>query len=165
MSQSLDDLRAAFAGESQASQRYLNFALQADKEGFPQVAKLFRAAAAAERVHAGNHMRAAGDVKTTLENLEASVAGENYEVVAMYPEFIQHATQEDNKKATTTFTWAREVEQVHEGLYRKAQETLGKETESFDYYVCPVCGFTHERNAPDKCPVCGTPGARFQKIE
>jgi rubrerythrin len=165
MSKSLDDLKAGFAGESQANQRYLNFATQADRDGYPQVAKLFRAAAASERVHAGNHMRAAGDIKTTAENLEVAIAGEHYEVVTMYPEFIKDAMQEENRKANTSFNWAWEVEKVHEALYTKAKENLGKEEESFDYYVCPVCGFTHERNAPDKCPVCGTPGARFQRIE
>ena len=165
MSKSLDDLKAAFAGESQANQRYLNFALQADRDGFPQVARLFRAAAAAEKVHAGNHMRAAGDIQATAENLQTAIAGENYEVATMYPAFMADAAADENKKANTSFNWAWQVEKVHEALYRKALEDLGKPEESFEYYVCPVCGFTHERNAPDKCPVCGTPGARFSKIE
>lgn len=165
MSKSLDDLKAGFAGESQAYNRYFNFAVQADREGFPQVAKLFRAAGIAERVHAGNHMRAMGEIKATAENIQAAIDGENYEVVTMYPEFIKDATAEENKKANTSFNWAWEVEKVHESLYRKALENLGKADESFDYYVCPVCGFTHEKNAPDKCPVCGTPGARFMKVE
>lgn len=165
MSKSAEDLKAAFAGESQANQRYLNFAKKAEDEGYPQVARLFRAAAAAERVHAANHLRAMEGIGSTAENLQTAIAGEHYEVVTMYPEFMKDAQAEENKRANTSFTWAWEVEKVHEQLYQKALENLGKEEETFDYYVCPVCGYTHERGAPDKCPVCGTPGARFQRVE
>lgn len=165
MSKSEEDLKAAFAGESQANQRYLNFAKKAEDEGYPQVAKLFRAAAAAEQVHAANHLRAMGGIGSTAENIQTAIAGEHYEVVTMYPEFMKDAQAEENKRANTSFTWAWEVEKVHEALYRQALENLGKGEETFDYYVCPVCGYTHERGAPDKCPVCGTPGSRFQRIE
>ena len=164
MAKTFEDLKAAFAGESQANRKYTAFAKKADEEGFPQVARLFRAAAHAETVHALNHFRAMGEVKTTTDNLKAAIAGENYEVTSMYPEFISDAEAEGNKKALTTFRWAFEVEKVHELLYRKALEGLGQPGETFDYYVCPVCGYTHERGAPDKCPVCGTPGSRFEKI-
>jgi rubrerythrin len=159
-----DDLMAAFAGESQANRKYTAFARKADDEGHHQTAKLFRAAAAAETVHALNHFRTLGEIKSTTENIKAAIAGENYEVVTMYPDFLKDAEAAGDKKAQTTFRWAWEVEKVHEALYRKALEDLGKEAEVFDYYICPVCGFTHERNAPDKCPVCGTPGSRFERI-
>jgi rubrerythrin len=164
MSKSSDDLKAAFAGESQANRKYTAFAKKADDEGHPQVAKLFRAAAAAETVHALNHFRALGEVKSTTENLDAAISGENYEVVSMYPAFIQDAETEGDKRALTSFRYAWEVEKIHEALYRKAQENLGKEAASFDYFVCPVCGYTAEGSAPDKCPVCNTPGSRFERI-
>jgi rubrerythrin len=164
MSKSLDNLKDAFAGESQANRKYTAFAKKADQEGFPQVARLFRAAAHAETVHALNHFRAMGEVKATAENLKAAIAGENYEVVSMYPEFIADAEAEGDKKALSSFRWAFEVEKVHEALYRKALEALGKTGDGFDYYVCPVCGYTHEGGAPDKCPVCGTLGSKFERI-
>lgn len=165
MSKTLDNLMAAFAGESQANRKYLAFARKADEEGFTQVARLFRAAAAAETIHALTHLRTAGEVKSTAENLQAAAAGENYEATSMYPEFIQQAEAEGEKRALTSFKWALEAEKVHEILYRQALETLGKETEAYDYYVCPVCGYTHARNAPEKCPVCGALGERFERIQ
>jgi rubrerythrin len=165
MSKSIDDLKAAFAGESQANRKYTAFARKADKEGYPQVAKLFRAAAQAETVHALSHFNALGEVKTTAENQEAAIAGENYEVVSMYPGFIQDAEAEDNKAAARSFKYAYEVEKVHEQLYRDALASLGKSTETFDYYVCPICGYTVAKGAPERCPVCNTPGSRFERIE
>jgi rubrerythrin len=164
MPETLDDLKSAFAGESQANQKYTAFAKKADEEGFPQIACLFRAAAHAETVHALNHLRALGEVKATSENIKAAIAGENYEVVSMYPKFISDAESEGEKKALVSFRWAYEVEKVHEALYKKALETIGQSSETFDYYVCPICGYTHERSAPDKCPVCGTPGSKFGKV-
>jgi rubrerythrin len=164
MSKSTDDLKAAFAGESQANRKYLAFAKKADEEGYPQVAKLFRAAAAAETVHAHNHFRALGEIKSTQENIGAAISGENYEVVTMYPDFIKDAEGENDKKALASFRWAWEVEKVHEALYRKALENLSAKGDAFDYYVCPVCGFTHEGSAPDKCPVCNTAGSKFERI-
>jgi rubrerythrin len=164
MPETLDDLKSAFAGESQANQKYTAFAKKADEEGFPQIACLFRAAAHAETVHALNHLRALGEVKATSENIKAAIAGENYEVVSMYPKFISDAESKGEKKALVSFRWAYEVEKVHEALYKKALETIGQSSETFDYYVCPICGYTHERSAPDKCPVCGTPGSKFGKV-
>ena len=164
MTKSYDNLKAAFAGESQANRRYLAFAEKADTEGFVQVARLFRAAAAAETVHALTHLRTAGDVKSTTENLQVAVDGEHYEAVTMYPDFIKQAEAEGEKKALNSFHWALEAEKGHEQLYKEALASLGTTTEEYDYYVCPVCGHTHPRNAPDKCPVCGTPGTRFQKV-
>ena len=160
-----DNLKTAFAGESQANRRYLAFAKKADQEGFPQVARLFRAAAAAETVHALAHLRVLGEVKSTAENLQAAVNGENYEATTMYPDFLKEAEASGERKAINTFSNALAVEKVHEELYRAAQETLqNSEEELYEYYVCPVCGFTHKRSAPDRCPVCGTSGSRFEKI-
>ncbi|NMC84727.1 MAG: rubrerythrin family protein [Anaerolineaceae bacterium] len=164
MSKSYDDLMAAFAGESQANRKYLAFAKKADEDGYPQAAKLFRAAAAAETVHAHNHFRAAGEIKSTEENLKTAIAGEHYENSEMYPAFIKDAEAEGDKKALRSFNYANEVEKIHEELYRAALENLGKEGESYDYYICPVCGYTHARTAPEVCPICGCPGSKFEKI-
>lgn len=164
MTKSMDDLKAAFAGESQANRKYTAFAKKADDEGYKQVAKLFRAAAHAETIHAIKHFRTMGEIKSTAENLQAAIAGEHYEVVTMYPDFMKDAETEGDKPALHTFTQAWEVEKGHEQYYKEAAASLGKETEEYDYYVCPVCGFTHARNAPDKCPVCSTPGERFERI-
>lgn len=164
MSKSTENLKAAFAGESQANRKYTAFSRKADEQGHPQVAKLFRAAAAAETVHALSHFRVLGGVLETTENIKAAIEGEDHEVEHMYPEFIQTAVEEGDKKAEATFKWAFEVEKTHRDLFRKALENLGKETETYDYYVCPVCGHTHERVAPEKCPVCGVSGSRFEKV-
>ena len=164
MTKSYDDLMAAFSGESQANRKYLAFAKKADDEGFAQVARLFRAAAAAETVHAHNHFRAAGEIKSTAENLKAAISGEHYENSEMYPAFIKDAEAEGDKKALRSFNFANEVEKIHEQLYSAALETLGKAEETYDYYICPVCGYTHARTAPEVCPICGTPGSRFEKI-
>jgi rubrerythrin len=166
MSKTTADLKAAFAGESQANRKYLAFAKKADDEGYPQVARLFRAAAQAETIHAHNHLRALGEIKSTAENLQAAIGGENYEVVSMYPEFIKNAEAEENKKALTSFRWAMEVEKVHEGLYRKALEALEakKDVPAVEYYVCPFCGYTHEGPMSEKCPVCGTPAEKFERM-
>ncbi len=166
MTKTVDDLKAAFAGESQANRKYLAFAKKADADGLTQIAKLFRAVAAAETVHANNHLRALDGVKSTTENLQEAVKGENYEVVSMYPDFIKDAEGEAVKRAVTSFQWAWEVEKLHEVLYRKvlaaldAQQTLP----AVDYYVCPVCGNTHEGPMQGPCPVCKTPGERFERI-
>ena len=165
MTKTTDDLQAAFAGESQANRRYLAFAKKAEDEGQPQIAKLFRAVAHAETVHAINHFRTLGEVKTTADNLKAAMAGENYEVNTMYPDFIHDAEADQDKKALNSFHWAVEAEKVHEMLYKQALENLGKVASALDYYVCPVCGYTHEgTSAPEKCPVCGTLGARFERF-
>lgn len=164
MTKTLENLAAAFAGESQARNKYLAFAKKAEEEGHTQVARLFRAAATAEFAHAQNHFRAMLGVKSTAENLAAAIDGENFEVVTMYPPFICDAEEDGDKRALTSFNWAWKVEQEHETLYRAALESLGAEQESYDFYVCPICGHTHARNAPDKCPVCGAPGSKFEKV-
>jgi len=164
MGKVIEDLKEAFAGESQATTRYLIFAEKADTEGHTQAARLFRAAAAAEVVHARNHLRVLDCVRTTAENLQEAIAGENYEWVSMYPAFMNDAEAEGDKKAHRSFSFAFEVEKVHEQLFREMAENLGKVDEEFEYYVCPVCGYTHARNAPDKCPVCGVPGDKFEVV-
>jgi rubrerythrin len=167
MSKTIDNLKAAFAGESQANRKYLAFGKKAAEEGFPQIAKLFRAVAAAETVHAHNHLRAMEGVKSTAENLEVAVGGENYEVVSMYPPMLADAEVEGDKRAARSFRWALEVEKIHEGLYRKAAGLLGKgkDAPETEYYVCPICGYTHEGSMMDKCPICGTPAEKFEKID
>jgi len=165
MSKTQADLKEAFAGESQANRRYLAFAEQAEKDGYPQVARLFRAAAHAETVHAMNHLKALGEVKSTADNLQAAINGENYEVVSMYPQFIKDAEEEALKRPLNSFKWAYEVEKVHEALYQKALEMLGGDMLEVTYYVCPFCGYTHEGPLDGKCPVCGTPGEKFTRID
>jgi rubrerythrin len=164
MSKTMDDLATAFAGESQARNKYLAFAKKAEEEGFAQIAKLFRAAATAEFVHAQNHFRAMDGISATAENLKAAIAGENYESVTMYPPMLEDAIAEGHTRAKRSFEWALAVEKTHEELYREALDCIGEAQDSYDYYVCPVCGHTHRRSAPDKCPVCGTAGSRFEKI-
>jgi rubrerythrin len=166
MSKTIDNLQTAFAGESQANRKYLAFAKKADQEGFPQIARLFRAAAAAETVHANNHFRAMNGVSGTAANLEAAISGENYEVVSMYPPMMAEADAEGDKRASLTFKYALAVEKIHEAFYRKAAEFFaqGKDMPETEYYVCPVCGNTHEGPMVGRCPVCNTPGERFEKL-
>ena len=160
------NLMAAFAGESQANRRYLAFAKQAEAEGFPQIAKLFKAAAEAETVHALNHLRVAGEVKTTAENINAAVGGETHEFTEMYPGFIASAKEEKNKKAEWSFDVANKVEQIHAKLFQKAAESMKtkKDMPKTEVYVCNICGNTVEANAPDNCPICGAPKTAFNKI-
>jgi rubrerythrin len=162
-SQTEKNLKEAFAGESQANRRYLAFAKQAEAEGFKQVAKLFRAAAEAETVHAHAHLRALGAIKSTKENLQAAIAGETHEFKSMYPDMIAKAKEEGLKQAEISFDYANQVEKIHAALYEKALANLGK-NEEVDYYVCSVCGNTVEGQPPDKCPICGVPASKFVKI-
>lgn len=164
MSNTEKNLQDAFAGESQANRKYLAFAKKAETEGYKQIAKLFRATAEAETVHAINHLRALGGIKSTKENLEAAIGGETYEFQNMYPQMIENAKSEGNKKAEITFKYANAVEKIHAELYRKALENLGKNPE-VDYYVCQVCGNTFEGEPPDKCPICGSSKKMFKKVE
>jgi rubrerythrin len=159
------NLQDAFAGESQANRKYLAFAKQAEKEGFPQVARLFRAAAEAETVHAHNHFKALGGIKDTKENLMEAIGGETYEFKKMYPPMIEDAKQEGANEALRSFTYANTVEKTHAELYQKAFDSLGQAGESFDYYVCTVCGHTNEKAAPEKCPVCGVAASLFIQIK
>jgi rubrerythrin len=163
----MDDLKAAFAGESQANRRYLAFADQADREGYANIARLFRAVAMAETVHAHSHFRTMGGVNSTAENLKAAIAGENYEVVTMYPDFMDDAKEEGERRAEITFKRAWEVEKIHEELYKAALEQIEEsDIEAADYYVCPVCGHTHVGSEPpEKCPICGAKRDRYMKVE
>ncbi len=162
-SQSEKNLREAFAGESQANRRYLAFAKKAEEEGFKQVAKLFRAAAEAETIHAHAHLRVLAGVKATKENIQEAIAGETHEFMKMYPEFLAKAKQEGIKPAEISFDYANQVEKVHAAFYAKALANLGK-NEAVDYYICPVCGNTVEGKAPAECPICGTAGSKFFKV-
>jgi rubrerythrin len=164
MSKTEDHLKEAFAGESQANRKYLAFAKKAEEEGYKQVAKLFRAAAEAETVHAHNHLRELKGIKNTKENLVEAISGETHEFQQMYPGMIADAKAEGNKGAERSFTIANEVEKVHAGLYKKALDNLGK-NEDADYYVCKVCGYTAEGGAPDTCPVCGAKKMAFYKTD
>ena len=167
MTKTEENLKAAFAGESQANRKYLAFAKQADKEGLPQIAKLFRAAAAAETVHAHNHLRELGGIKSTKDNLKAAIEGEHYEFTSMYPEFIKTAQTEERKGAERSFDLANKVEKVHHNLYKTALEAAekGNDLEKKEIYVCQVCGYTHEGSPPEKCPVCGAAKKMFEKVE
>ncbi len=164
MSKTEKNLQDAFAGESQANRKYLAFAKKADKEGYTQAAKLFRAAAEAETVHAHNHLKQLDGIKSTKENLEAAINGESFEFQEMYPQMIKDAEKEDNKGALRSFNYANEVEKIHADLYKKALENLGNNEEA-DYYVCELCGYTAEGEAPDKCPVCGAKKELFKKVD
>ena len=163
MSRSENNLMAAFAGESQANRKYLAYAKQAEKEGLLQVAKLFRAAAEAETVHAHTHLRTLGMVKDTRENLLDAIAGESYEFKEMYPAMIIAAREEGDKAAERSFSYANEVEKIHAALYKNALDNLGS-LEETDYYVCSVCGYTCEQQPPAKCPVCNAAARAFAKV-
>ena len=164
---SADNLMAAFAGESQANRKYLAFAKKAETEGLKQIAKLFRAAAAAETVHALAHLRAAGQVKDTVTNLQAAIEGEHHEFTSMYPGFIATAVAEGAKGAQSSFEKANAVEQTHHALYGEAFEAAraGKDLPEGDLYICDVCGHTVAGEPPDECPVCGARRDRFSKVE
>ncbi len=165
MSKTQDCLKEAFAGESQANRRYQAFAAKADKEGYSQAAKLFRAASEGEAVHANNHLRAAKAVRSTLENLSEAIAGEDHEYESMYPEMIETAKAEKLKEAEMSFYHANEVEKIHSKLFNKLLSNQGTSTETFPYYVCPFCGNTVEKEPPVKCQVCGADGKLFKRID
>lgn len=163
MSKTQDNLMNAFAGESQANRKYLAFAQAADKEGLGQVAKLFRAAAAAETVHAHAHLRLAGQIGDTAANLKAAIEGETHEFTKMYPEMIADAKAEGNDAIARHLDYVNKVEGIHAELYKKALANP-QGMSATDYYVCKVCGYTHEGSC-DKCPICGGGGAAFFKVE
>jgi len=161
-----DNLKEAFAGESQANRKYLAFAKKADEDGLSQVARLFRAAAEAETVHAHAHLRVLGGIKDTAANLEEAIAGEGHEFKDMYPGFLAEAQKEDNKPAVFSFKNALAVEEIHHGLYSKALEAVkaGGDLPAAKIFVCPVCGNTVENEVPETCPVCNVPGNKFGEI-
>jgi rubrerythrin len=163
MSKTQDDLMNAFAGESQANRKYLAFAKKAEAEGFRQIAKLFRAAAEAETVHAHNHLREAGGIKSTKENLAVAISGEIFEFQKMYPAMIEDAKAEAVDGALRSFLYANEVEKVHAELYKKALAAMGSNPD-VDYHVCQVCGNTVEGAPPDECPICKAKKQSFNKV-
>jgi rubrerythrin len=154
MSKTTANLKEAFAGESQANRKYLAFAKKADEEGLPQVAKLFRAAAEAETIHAHAHLRLLKGIGSTADNLKEAVAGETHEFKSMYPGMIADASAEGEKAAERYFGFANKAEECHANLYAKAAEKMAS-LEAVDYYVCSVCGHIHEGQPSDKCPICG----------
>jgi len=164
MSQTSDNLQEAFAGESQASRKYLYFAEKADEERHGQIARLFRAASDAETVHARNHLKVMQGIKSTADNLKAAIGGEHYEFTKMYPDFIKQADAEGNKKANDTFDLANKVEQIHHRLYQTALTMLekGQDMTEKPIYVCQYCGNTVEGEPPDRCPICGMPQKMFK---
>jgi rubrerythrin len=163
---SKENLEAAFAGESQANRRYLAFAKKADTDGYPQVAKLFRAAAEAETIHAHAHLKVLGGVGDTASNLAVAVEGEGYEFREMYPKFLAEAETESADAAARSFRFALAVEEIHHGLYGKALEAVkgGGDLPATPIYVCPMCGNTFEGETPDKCPVCSVPKEKFFEV-
>ena len=167
MGNTSDNLQDAFAGESQANRKYLFFAEKADGAGNKQIARLFRAAAEAETVHARNHLRVLGGIKSDKENLQAAIGGESYEFTEMYPGFIGQAQKEGNKAAANSFELANKGEQIHHKLFQEALKGLeaGQAAKDAPYYVCQVCGYTVEGEAPERCPICGAPKAKFKKID
>jgi rubrerythrin len=160
-----ENLAVAFAGESQANRKYLAFAQAAEKEGFAQIARLFRAAADAETIHAHAHLRNMGGVGTTLENLKAAVAGETYEYTEMYPPMVDQAKAEGHR-ARTMLGFANEAEKVHARLFAEALAALqaGKDLSKMDVYLCPVCGDVEFGEPPEKCPICRAPASKYVKV-
>jgi len=161
-----ENLAAAFAGESQANRKYLAFAAQAEKGGRPQIAKLFRAAAAAETVHAHAHLRAMDGIGSTEENLQAAIAGEGHEFKEMYPGFVAEAEAEGHRRALMSFKYALTVEEIHHGLYRGALEAAeaGDDLPATSIHVCNICGNTVFGDPPEACPICGAPRKRFDEV-
>ena len=161
-----ENLEEAFAGESQANRKYLAFAKKAQDEHLPQVAKLFRAAAEAETVHAHAHLRVMGGIRSTQENLQEAIVGEGHEFKNMYPGFLAEAEREDNKPAAFSFKNALAVEEIHHGLYGEALNAVrsGSDLPETKIFVCQVCGNTVKGEAPDKCPICSATKNRFTEI-
>ncbi len=167
MSNTQKNLQDAFAGESQANRRYLFFADKADKEGHPQVARLFRAVAEAETAHARNHFRTMGNIQSTKDNLGVAIGGEHYEFTKMYPGFIEEAKTENNTDAETSFTWANKVEKIHHSFYQEALRAVesGQKLKDEAYFVCQRCGNTVTGEAPEQCPICGASRSMFKRVE
>ena len=158
------NLKDAFAGESQANRKYLAFAKQAEAEGFAQVAKLFRAAAEAETIHANNHLKALNGIRSTRENLMEAIEGETHEFKTMYPEMIAAAKEEKEPIALRSFMYANSVEKVHAGLYTTALDLLETGLEEVEYYICPICGHTVPGSAPNVCVFCGASESEFYSV-
>lgn len=161
-----ENLSEAYAGESQAFMKYTVWADKAESEGRPNVARLFRAVAAAEKVHAANHWKVLGNVQDTAANLQHAAEGERHEIDEMYPAFVAVAEMQQEKAAVRTMNWALETEKVHLKKYERAVEAAkaGRDVELGTLHVCPVCGYTMEGDAPDACPICGAKKDRFARF-
>jgi rubrerythrin len=166
MATTKDNLKEAFAGESQANQKYRAFAKKAEKDGFVNIAKLFRTTAEAERIHAEGHLKALDMIQSTAENLQAAINGETYEYTEMYPPMVDLA-EADGHKAKTMFKFAVDAERVHAEIYKKALEAVqkGVDLDTGDFYLCPVCGYIEVGSAPEKCPVCGALKKIFVQLD
>jgi rubrerythrin len=160
-----DNLKDAFAGESQAFQKYTAFAEKAEREGLKNIARLFRTTAQAERIHANGHLQALEGVGSTAENLKAAIGGETYEFTEMYPPMLKQA-ETDNHKAKRMFNYAVAAEQVHAKLYQLAYEAAqqGKDLSVTEFFLCPVCGHIEFGKSPEECPICGTKGSKFVQV-
>jgi len=162
----MDNLKEAFAGESQANRKYLAFAQKAQAEGFPNIGRLFMAVAEAETIHALKHLQVMKGVGSTADNLKEAIDGEHHEFEHMYPAFIAEAEKEGNQAARMSFHLANEVEKIHHQLYEKTLTALaeGKDISVTGFFICPVCGYVEENEAPGRCPVCGAPGTSFKQM-
>lgn len=165
MTSTQENLKEAFAGESQANQKYRAFARKAERDGFPNIARLFRTTAEAERVHAEGHLRALEGIGSTSDNLRAAIAGETYEYTEMYPPMLKQA-EADGHKASRMFGYAVEAEEVHARLYEQALEAVQKDADlaETEFYLCPVCGHIEFGKPPETCPVCGAKAAKFVQV-
>lgn len=161
-----ENLKTAFAGESQAHMKYLTFAEKAEHEGRLNTARLFKAIAYAEQVHATNHLKALAGIKTTSENLDTAIAGETFEVEEMYPAYNNVADLQNEKAAKKSMGWAEEAEKIHITLYQNAKKAAlkGEDVKIGDVHICEFCGYTAEGKAPDKCPLCGASKDKFKKF-
>ena len=164
MTKTQKNLEEAFSGESQANRRYLGFSRQAEKEGYPRIAKLFRAVAEAETVHALTHLKHMDGIKSTRENLQDAIAGETHEFKKMYPGMIQDAHEEGKNAVKRSFEFANAVEEIHAGLYQEVLDNMDNLPEK-DYHVCSVCGYTVGTEPPDKCPVCNAAKKAFFRVD
>ena len=167
MPKTIENLKTAFAGESQANRKYLAFAKKAMQDGKMGLAKLFKAAAAGETVHALSHLNVLGDVKSSKENLQTAIFGETYEIDEMYPQFITEATDENEGRAKNSFDNAEKVEEIHQRLFKEAMVKIenDEDIEEIEYHICQVCGNPLIGVVPDVCPICGTPKEKFIKLE
>ncbi len=165
MSSTTDNLNEAFSGESQAYQKYSAFAKKAERDGFTNIAKLFRTTAEAERIHAEGHLKALDKIASTAENLQSAIAGETYEYTEMYPPMAELATEEGHK-AKTMFRFALGAEKVHADIYSRALAAVknGSDLDVSDFYLCPICGYIELGSRPEKCPICGALGKVFDTV-
>ena len=160
-----DNLKEAFAGESQANQKYRAFAKKAELDGFPNIARLFRTTAEAERIHAEGHLKSLSGVGSTAENLQAAIGGETFEFEQMYPPMLAQAAAEGHR-AKLMFGYAVKAEAVHAALYKAALEAAaqGKDLAEAKFYLCPVCGHIEFGVPPERCPICNTPGTKYVEV-